>query len=164
MHRYLIGLGLALSAWGAGWSLEKLYTRPFAWGTAPERLRWAEKKPVLVFLWNEQGRRFMDLYAWHTATKKRVRVTQLEFTQDEFNPLPDEKDERLKANRMPEAGLAQFSVSGDGTRVAYAWRGDLYVAATDGSKVSRLTQTKTPETKQKPKTTKNQKKNNSRRM
>ena len=146
MHRYLIGLGLALSAWGAEWSLEKLYTRPFAWGTAPERLRWAEKKPVLVFLWNEQGRRFVDLYAWHAATKQRVRVTQLEFAKDEFNPLPDEGDERLKANRMPEAGLAQFSVSGDGTRVAYVWRGDLYVAATDGGNVTRLTQTKTAET------------------
>jgi dipeptidyl aminopeptidase/acylaminoacyl peptidase len=145
MRRILLCLSLALSASAAEWSLEKLYTRPFVWGTAPERLTWAETKPVLVFLWNEQGRRFLDLYAWHAPTKRRVRLTDLELAKDEFNPLPDENDERLKANRMPEAGLSEFSLSPDGARVAYVWRGDLYLAHTDGSQRERLTQTKTSE-------------------
>ena len=145
MRRILLSLTLAFSATAADWSIEKLYTRPFVWGTAPDRLTWAENKPVLVFLWNEEGRRFLDLYAWHAPAKRRVRITELEFARDEFNPLSDENDERLKANRMPDAGLSDFAVSDDGARVAYVWRGDLYLAQTDGSKRERLTQTKASE-------------------
>lgn len=145
MRRILLSLAFALSATAAEWSLEKLYTRPFAWGTSPDQLTWAEKKPVLAFLWNEAGRRFMDLYVWHAPTKRRLRLTNLEFSRDEFTPLPDESDERLKANRMPDAGLSDFAISPDGALVAYAWRGDLYLAQTDGAKTERLTQTKAAE-------------------
>ena len=146
MRRILLCLTATVALHAADWSLEKLYTRPFVWGTSPDRLTWAEDKPVLVFLWNEDGRRHLDLYAWHAPTKRRVRLTNLEFARDEFNPLPDENDERLKANRMPAAGLADFAISADGTRVAYVWRGDLYLVPTNGAKAERLTQTRAAET------------------
>jgi dipeptidyl aminopeptidase/acylaminoacyl peptidase len=131
---------------GAPWSVETLFTRPYVWGTPPDGLTWAKKAPRLVFLWNESGRRFMDLYAYDAVAKKRVRLTSLEFAKDPFNPASDESDERLKAHRMPEAGLGGFSVSEDGARVAFAWKGDLYLVPADGSAAPfRLTQTKAGE-------------------
>ncbi|MBM3785267.1 MAG: S9 family peptidase [Acidobacteria bacterium] len=138
-------LFLGSLAMAAEWPLEKLYTRPFAWGTAPQTLTWAKEKPVLAFLWNESGNRFLDIYVWNAETKKRVRVTALDTARDEFNPLPDEKDERLKANKMPEAGLTAFDLAASGDRVAFAWRGDIYIAPVGGGPALRLTQTRAPE-------------------
>lgn len=140
----LIGLCSALSA--AEMSIETLFTRPYVWGTPPSGLTWAKQAPRLVFLWNESGRRFLDLYSYDAVAKKRVRLTSLEFAKDPFNPPSDEKDERLKANRMPDAGLGSFSVSEDGKRVAFTWRGDIYLVPADGSAAPfRLTQTKAGE-------------------
>jgi len=131
---------------GAPWSIETLYTRPYIWGTPPSNLVWAKKSPRLFFLWNESGRRFLDLYTFDAGSKRRIRLTSLESEKDSFNPGADANDERLKAHRMPEAGLDSFSASGDGARVAFAWKGDLYWLATESSgKPFRLTQTRSVE-------------------
>ena len=34
---------------GQGWTLERLYTRPYIWGTAPQSLTWAKDAHTLVF-------------------------------------------------------------------------------------------------------------------
>ncbi|MBI2687154.1 MAG: S9 family peptidase [Acidobacteria bacterium] len=131
---------------GAPWSIESLFSRPYVWGTPPQNLTWAKSAPRLVFLWNESGRRFLDLYAYDAAAKQRVRLTALEFVKDEFNPPADDNDERLKSHRLPDAGLTAFSLSGDGTRAAFAWKGDIYWVPADGSaKPFRLTQTRANE-------------------
>ena len=49
------------------WSLEKLYTRPFVWGTSPTEITWSKQGHTLLFLWNAEGNRFRDLYAYHPA-------------------------------------------------------------------------------------------------
>ena len=140
----LLLLGSVLAA--APLSIETLFTRPYVWGTPPAGLVWAKTAPRLVFLWNESGRRFMDIYAYDAAAKKRVRLTALEFAKDPFNPAGDESDERLKSHRMPDAGLGSFAVSDDGKRVAYSWKGDLYLVPADGAGAPfRLTQTKAAE-------------------
>lgn len=137
---------LAAAGSAADWSLEKLYTRPFPWGTSPEQPVWAKKNPVLVFLWNEEGRRFLDLYAYHPATRQRVRLTNLEFTRDDFNPLPEAADERLAENSVPQPGLSDFAVSPDGSRVAFTFRNDLYLTSTkSGAAALRLTKTRAAE-------------------
>jgi dipeptidyl aminopeptidase/acylaminoacyl peptidase len=144
LYTVLLAAAGALSA--GEWSLEALYTRPYLWGTTPQDLKWARNKPILAFLWNEQGGRFLDLYVWDAEAKKRVRVTALESVKDPFNPAPDENDDRLKSHRMPETGLSSFSISDDGARVAFAWKGDLYIASTSGGRgLLRLTQTKAGE-------------------
>ena len=137
----------AAGAFAAGqWPLERLFARPFAWGTKPERITWSKQGHTLVFLWNAEGRRFLDLYAWHADKARLTRVTDLESESDPINLSPAEKDERLKRNLMPPEGLADFAVSRDGTHVAFAYRGDLYVAETDGKgKPFRLTRTKAVE-------------------
>jgi dipeptidyl aminopeptidase/acylaminoacyl peptidase len=127
-------------------SIDQLFTRPYVWGTQPSALEWSKNGQVLFFLWNSEGRRFRDLYAWHTGTKKLVRLTDLESQKNDLNLTADERDERLKQYLPPEPGVAAFSVSDDGKRAAFAYKGDLYLAAADASKpVLRLTRTKATE-------------------
>ena len=127
-------------------SLERLFTRPYAWGTRPSTLRWAKKAPVLIFLWNSEGKRFLDLYAWHADPKKLVRLTNLESNKDDLNLSEEQRDDRLRRYLAPPPGLADFDVSQDGRRVAFSHKGDLYLASTDGSsELLRLTRTKASE-------------------
>src|SRR5687767_981695 len=112
-------------------TLEQLFTRPYAWGTSPSNVRWAKKAPVLLFLWNSEGRRFRDLYAFHAPTKKLVRISDLESDKDELNVSEEQRDDRLRRYLAPPPGLADFDVSSDGRRVAFSYKGDLYIAVTD---------------------------------
>ncbi|MFN7922150.1 MAG: S9 family peptidase [Bryobacteraceae bacterium] len=131
-------------------SLERLYTRPYMWGTLPDRLEWSRQGHTLAFLWNEQGNRFLDLYAYHPDQNKRVRLTDLTSFQDELLTAEDDKDSRLKGHKMPDAGLGSFALSYDGTQAAFAYKGDLFIVPTDGSKPPfRLTRTKAGESQPK---------------
>ncbi len=127
--------------------LGQLFTRPFVWGTSPSSPVWAKKAPVLCFLWNAEGRRFLDLYCYQAEAKKLTRVTNLESQKDELNASEEEKDERLKKYQMPPAGLAAFDLAEDGSRAVFGYKGDLYIADTAGAKpLFRLTRTKAAET------------------
>lgn len=147
-------IGAVLLASAAAWaqtsqtvpSLEQLFTRPYVWGTSPSNLKWARKANVLAFLWNAEGRRFRDLYAWQAGTRKLVRLTDLESQKDDLNVSEEQRDNRLSRYLAPLPGLNSFDVSNDGRRAAFAYNGDLYLATTDGSApLLRLTRTKAVE-------------------
>jgi dipeptidyl aminopeptidase/acylaminoacyl peptidase len=145
--RLLVALLLAALAQAETWSLERLFTRPFAWGTRPEDMRWSRQGRILLFLWNAEGRRFLDLYAYRAASKKLVRLTDLEGLDDPLNRSAAEKDDRLKANLAPPDGLRAFDVCDDGSLAVFSHRGDLWTVRTDGSaKPFRLTRTRATET------------------
>jgi dipeptidyl aminopeptidase/acylaminoacyl peptidase len=128
------------------WPLERLFTRPFVWGTSPEKATWSKQKHTLVFLWNAEGRRFLDLYAYHPDQNRLVRLTQLESIHDDINRGEAEKDERRRQYLMPTAGLSGFDLSNDGSVAAFAHDGDLYIVSTDGQQPPlRLTKTKAAE-------------------
>ena len=145
--RTAVLLLICAGAWAQSFpTLERLFTRPYAWGTSPSNAVWAKKAPVLVFSWNAEGRRFRDLYAWHAETKKLVRLSNLEPEKDELNVAEEERDERLRRNLAPKPGLSDFDVSQDGRRVAFSYNGDLYIAQPDGAAPPlRLTRTKAGE-------------------
>ncbi len=145
--RFLIALfSFTLPILAQDWSLERLYTRPFLWGTTPSDLTWSKKGHTLVFTWNAEGSYFMDLYAYHPDQRKLVRLTAFEGMKDELNASEEEKDARLRALMAPASGIRAFDVSNDGARVAFSYRGDLYLVRTDGSAPSfRLTRTKAGE-------------------
>ena len=129
------------------WPLERLFTRPFAWGTSPERVAWSKQGHTLAFLWNASGRRFLDLYAYHPDSRKLVRLTDLEGIDDEINRGDAEKDPIQKNYLMPKVGLSDFDLSADGRRAAFSYQGDLYLVATDGATPPlRLTKTRAAET------------------
>ena len=128
-------------------TLERLFTRPYVWGTSPEHLKWSKRNHTLVFLWNASGRRFLDLYAYHADRQELVRLTDLESQKDDLTLTPDEKDARQKQYPMPLPGIAApFDVSADGARATFVYRGDIFVAATASTKpLLRLTRTKEAE-------------------
>src|SRR5687768_4259672 len=112
--RLVVPLLICTAAWAQTVpTLEQLFTRPYAWGTSPSNVRWAKKAPVLLFLWNVEGRRFRDLYAYHATTKKLVRLTDLESDKDELNVSEEQRDDRLRRYLAPPPGLADFDVSYD---------------------------------------------------
>lgn len=128
-------------------TLDQLFTRPYIWGTQPEQLQWSKRNNTLVFLWNAEGRRFLDLYAYRTGGSGPVRVTNLESQRDELTLTADERDPRRSQYPMPLAGIAPpFDVAPDGSRVAFIYRGDVYLASTSANQPPlRLTRTKESE-------------------
>ncbi len=146
--RFLVTLlSLSVLSLAQDWSLKRLYTQPFVWGTSPSDLAWSKKGHTLVFAWNAEGRSFMDLYAYHPDQRKLVRLTDLEKVKDELNASEDEKDARLRNYLAPANGIREFDISSDGSRVAFSYRGDLYLSGTGGSRPPfRLTHTKIAET------------------
>jgi len=128
------------------WPLEKLFTRPYVWGTEPTEITWSKKGHTLAFLWNEAGNRFLDLYAYHADSGKRHRLTNLEPFQDELLATDEEKDERRRRNLSPLAGISSFHLSNDGANAVFSYKGDLFLVPTDASREPfRLTRTRAPE-------------------
>lgn len=146
--RFLV---VALSALGLShaeeWSLERLFSRPYIWGTAPQSLKWSDQGHTLVFLWNAAGNRFLDLYAWHPDEKRLARLTDLESFEDELLATEAEKDPRRRLYLEPPEGIRDFTLSRDGTLAAFSYRGELFTVPTSGaSPPFRLTRTRAAET------------------
>lgn len=100
-----------------------------------------------MFLWNPDGGRFLDLYAWHADQRRLARLTDLAGIEDPMNRPAAAKDERQKNYIPPEQGIGEFDVSRDGARAAFSFHGDLYVLETAGQAPPlRLTRTKAAET------------------
>ncbi|MEZ5398099.1 MAG: prolyl oligopeptidase family serine peptidase [Bryobacteraceae bacterium] len=128
------------------WPLEKLFTRPYVWGTSPSAMAWSRTGHRLGFLWNAQGNRFLDLYVYAAGADRLVRVTNLEPMKDEFWVTAEQKDDRRKYYVMPEGGLNAFALADDGKTAAFTYKGDVFTAATDGAHPAfRLTRTRAPE-------------------
>ena len=126
-------------------TLDHLFTRPYLWGTTPSQVTWAKRAHVLCFLWNAQGQVFRDLYAYDVDTKTLKRLTDLEGLKDPINDNEAEHDPHRRDYLPPPGGVASYDLSEDGKQAAFSYRGDLFIAATSGSGVQRLTKTKAPE-------------------
>jgi dipeptidyl aminopeptidase/acylaminoacyl peptidase len=134
----------ALSA--QDFTLEHLFSRPYVWGTSPSQIAWAKHAHILCFLWNAQGQTFKDLYSYNADTKALNRLTDLEALKDPINDGEAERDIHRQDYLAPRAGLAGYDLSEDGKQAVFSYRGDLFIAATGGGSVRRLTKTKAPET------------------
>jgi dipeptidyl aminopeptidase/acylaminoacyl peptidase len=138
---------LVCSLSAENWPLDRLFSRPYVWGTTPAKARWSKHGHVLLFLWNAEGRRFMDLYAFHPGEQRLARLTNLEALDDSINRPAAEKDERQKQYLEPPEGIGEFDIAADGSRAVFSYHGDLYLVDTTGqSSPFRLTRTKTAET------------------
>jgi dipeptidyl-peptidase-4 len=126
-------------------SIDRLFSRPFLWGTWPSQIAWARKAHQLGFLWNAQGGAFHDLYVYNADTKKLTRLTDLAGLKDPINDSEAELDEHRKNYLPPPAGLTAFDLSSDGKQAVFSYRGDLFLVDTAGGPLRRLTKTKAAE-------------------
>lgn len=137
--------GCALLVGAQDWSLDRLVSRPYLWGTWPSRIAWAKHAHVVGFLWNAKGEAFHDLYVYNADTKKLTRLTDFKGLKDPINETAAEKDEHRKNYLPPPSGLNSFDLSEDGTKAIFSYRGDLFLAHTDGGPLLRITKTKAAE-------------------
>jgi dipeptidyl aminopeptidase/acylaminoacyl peptidase len=126
-------------------TLDRLFARPYLWGTWPSQLAWARKAHQLGFLWNEHGGAFRDLYAYNADTKKLTRLTDLAGLKDPINDSEAELDIHRKQYLPPPSGLTGFDLSSDGSQAVFSYRGDLFMVSTTGGAPRRLTKTKAAE-------------------
>jgi dipeptidyl-peptidase-4 len=147
MFRILVGLFLlAVAGRAQDFSLDRLFTRPYVWGTSPSQVTWAKRAHVLGFLWNAQGQAFRDLYIYNADSKGLKRLTDLEGLKDPINDGEAERDIHRQDYLPPRGGLAGFELSEDGSKAVFSYRGDLFLAPTSGGPLHRLTKTKAAET------------------
>ncbi len=147
MLRAIVLLGAAaLASFAQEFTLDRLFTRPYVWGTTPSQLAWAKHAHILCFTWNEHGQAFHDLYAYDADKKSLKRLTDLEKLKDPINESEAERDPHRREYLAPQAGIGGYDVSEDGKQVIFSYRGDLFLAHTDGSAFRRLTKTKAAET------------------
>jgi dipeptidyl aminopeptidase/acylaminoacyl peptidase len=130
---------------GQDWTLDRLFSRPYVWGTWPSQLAWAKHAHVLGFLWNNEGGAFRDVYVYDADRKKLTRLTDLEGMNDPSNETEAERDVHRRDYIPPRAGIASFDLSQDGAKAVFSYRGDLYVESTGGGALARLTKTKASE-------------------
>ena len=142
----LVGIALSFCCAAQDWSIERLFSQPYLQGTSPLNFSWSRRGHTLVFLWNAEGRRTMDLYAYHPDQGKLARLTDLAAQKDELNQSPEETDPRLRPYLPVPLGLVGYDLAADGSRVAFGYQGELYIVGTGGaSPPFRLTRTKTVE-------------------
>jgi dipeptidyl aminopeptidase/acylaminoacyl peptidase len=127
------------------WPLERLFSRPYVWGTWPSQLAWAKHAHMLGFLWNPEGGAFRDLYVYTVDQKKLTRLTELEQSKDPSNETEAERDLHRKDSVPPRGGIASFDLAQDGSKVVFSYRGDLYTESTRAGSLARLTKTKAAE-------------------
>jgi len=137
---------IAGAGFGQEWGLERLYTRPYVWGTPAQSLTWSEEGHTLVFRWNAEGEAFYDLYAYHPDDNRLVRLTDFEDFEDDLLLAPAETDDRRSRYLPPKTGISGFDVARDGSAVTFGYRGELFTVPTDGSaEPFRLTRSKAGE-------------------
>ncbi len=108
-------------------TLERLYSRPYLWGTSPSGAQWSPDGKRIAFLWNTEGHRFRDLWAAEMPKGEPVRLTKMQ----EVEPIPLEHDERTedekKDDKIYDKGISQFDWSPDNRTIAFLYRDDIYL-------------------------------------
>src|SRR5690606_3803519 len=108
--------GTASSA-GTSLSLDELYRYKSLIGTTPEGYAWSADGSTVLFLWNDEGYSFRDIWSYSVKTGKKVRLT------------------RLGEDSKPEAeakGITQ-AVALDKGRIAFTLGGQLHIREANGT-------------------------------
>lgn len=129
-------------------TLERLYSLPSLIGTEPAGFAWSADSRYLVFLWNDSGFPFRDIWLIDVEDPELTpqRVTAMSQTR---RPDPTEFDSPLPMAEAEEAweadgGIASVSWHPDGDRMLFSFRGDLW-AVGRGGEPQRLTESPAPE-------------------
>ncbi len=121
-------------------SIERFYSLPSLIGTAPRNVAWSSDSKRVAFVWNNEGMPFGDVWMADATGAAPVRVTTLPHAPVVPDAGPAWAAQRAAIAAELDAGVASVQFTPDGTRVLFAYRGDLYVVA-PGREPVRLTQT-----------------------
>ena len=118
-------------------TLDSLFSYPYLYGHAPRALQWSPDSRQVAFVWNEEGRRFRDLYVVKAPDGDPVRLTDLEA----YPRIPREEDDRTEEEIALQAaydwGIGQFDWSPDSKSLAFVFRGDLFLVDARGKEAPR---------------------------
>jgi dipeptidyl-peptidase-4 len=102
---------------GTTLSIDQLYQYKSLIGTTPEGYAWSADGGTLLFLWNEEGYSFRDIWSYSVKTGKKTRLT---FHGGDAKPEAEQR------------GISQAVFLGK-DRIAYVLNGQLNVRAADGN-------------------------------
>ncbi len=102
---------------GTSLSIDELYQHQSLVGTTPEGYAWSADGRNLLFLWNDEGRSFRDLWLYVPESGERRRLTEL------ARPEPADSERR---------GISE-AVFLTGDRIAFVLDGKLHVREPDGT-------------------------------
>lgn len=102
---------------GTSLSIDELYRTQSLVGTSPEGYSWSRDGSQVLFLWNDEGYSFRDVWSYSVKTGKKTRLT---FLARDSKPEAEQK------------GVAQ-AVALDGGRVAFTIGGQLHIRAASGA-------------------------------
>ncbi len=155
LHRIeLAALALALHLF-AGWSaadeitLQRLYSRPWLWGTAPSQAHWPRlDSRRFAFLWSEEGELFRDLYVGGTPAGQLYRLTDMRKVEPpRFDDDTRSEEERARARRL-SPGIGEFAWRPDGKEMVFEYQQDLWrIGARRGAAPTRFVQTRAAESR-----------------
>lgn len=128
-------------------TLSRLYSRPYLWGAAPSRTRWAEDNSrQFAFLWNREGQLFRELYVGNSRGGEWFQLTEM----SRVEPLPYEEDKRSdedkERDRELSRGITSYVWRPDGREIAFEYQGDIWrIEPRRGAEPRRLMQTRAAE-------------------
>ncbi|MBB5685987.1 prolyl oligopeptidase family serine peptidase [Sphingobium boeckii] len=101
---------------GTTLSLDELYQTKSLIGTTPEGYAWSADGSQLLFLWNDEGYSFRDVWSYSVKTGKKTRLT---FAGRDAKPEAEQR------------GISQVVVLNKG-HIAYVLNGQLNIRAANG--------------------------------
>ena len=108
-------------------TLEKLYTLPRVIGTAPKAPAWSPDSRRVVFLWNEEGLNFCDVYMASVDDAKPVRLTSMPRRTPSGKPAGSIEATAEAAAIENEPGVTAVRWHPDGRRLIISFQRDLYL-------------------------------------
>jgi dipeptidyl-peptidase-4 len=57
-------------------TLDRLYQRPYMWGSPPQAIKWSGDGRLLAYLWTPPGEEASDLFIEHVGEARRTRLSQ----------------------------------------------------------------------------------------
>lgn len=107
----------AVKVAGTTLSIDELYRYKSLVGTTPEGYAWSADGGSVLFLWNDEGYSFRDIWSYSVKTGKKVRLTTLG------------RDSKPEAEAK---GIAQ-AVALDRGRIAFTLGGQLHIREANGT-------------------------------
>jgi len=120
---------------------EALYSHPIIVGTTPSDPVWSPDGKLVAFLWNEEGRRFRDLYISYFKGEIK-RLTDLsELPRNEI--ADDSRAEwQIQEQHDLDNGVSSPVWAADSKWIYFLYRGDIFRVGIKSEKtIERLTQT-----------------------